>query len=89
MASHLCSRCSAEESLFAGEESGRLAERLAIPFIGRVPFDPLLSRYADQGMPVVLSHPGSPAAKALSEIAAKVGETLRLLPALVEARDNR
>ncbi len=89
MASHVCSRCSAEEPLFAGEDSGRLAERLAIPFIGRVPFDPLLSRCADDGTPVVLSHPGSPAARALSQIAATVGEALRLPPALVEARETR
>ncbi|MGH7427207.1 MAG: P-loop NTPase, partial [Candidatus Methylomirabilaceae bacterium] len=89
MASYRCPHCHAEEPLFAGEDSERLAERLAIPFIGRVPFDPLLSRSADDGTPVVLSHPSSPAAKALSQIAAKVGEALRLSSAPVEVRDHR
>ncbi|MGH7319002.1 MAG: P-loop NTPase, partial [Candidatus Rokuibacteriota bacterium] len=54
MASYRCPHCHADEPLFAGEDSERLAERLAIPFIGRVPFDPLLSRSADDGTPVVL-----------------------------------
>jgi ATP-binding protein involved in chromosome partitioning len=89
MASHLCARCGAQEPLFAGDDTGRLAERLSIRFIGRVPFDPLLSRAADDGTPVVLSHPGSPAARALSEIASQVGDALRLWAVPVEAGEVR
>jgi ATP-binding protein involved in chromosome partitioning len=88
MAAHRCARCGAEEPLFAGEDSARMAERLAIPFLGRVPFDPVLTRCADEGTPALLSHPTAPAAQALSRIAAKIGEALRLAPALVEAEES-
>jgi len=89
MASHLCARCGAEAPLFAGEDSARMAQRLGIPFLGRVPFDPLLARYADEGTPVVLSSPGSPAARALWQIADKIGESLHLPAEPVEAKESR
>jgi ATP-binding protein involved in chromosome partitioning len=88
MAAHRCAHCGAEEALFAGEDSAQMAERLAIPFLGRVPFDPVLTRCADVGTPALLSHPTAPAAQALSRIAAKIGETLHSVPALVEAEES-
>jgi ATP-binding protein involved in chromosome partitioning len=88
MAAHRCARCGAEEALFTGEDSARMAERLAIPFLGRIPFDPVLTRCADEGTPALLSHPTAPAAQALSRIAARIGEALRLAPALVEAKES-
>ena len=89
MAAHLCSHCGAEETLFTGTDSSRMAERLSVPFLGRVPFDPMLTRCADEGTPVLLSCPAAPASKALSQIAAKVGEALRLPPALLDAKEIR
>ncbi len=88
MAAHVCPQCGAERPLFVGEDSARMAERLAVPFLGRVPFDPTLARCADQGTPVLLAFPGAPAAGALSDIAAKVGEALRL-PVLPDAKESR
>ncbi len=87
MAGHLCSRCGAEEPLFTGNDSRRMAERLAVPFLGRVPFDPILTRSADDGTPALLSYPTAPASKALSQIAAKVGKALRLPPALLDTEE--
>ena len=89
MAAHLCARCGAETPLFAGEDSARMAQRLGIPFLGRVPFDPLLSRCADEGIPVLLSFPASPAAVALSQIAATVAEALHLPAGPVQAKESR
>ena len=89
MAAHVCARCGAEEPLFTGNDSRQMAERLAVPFLGRVPFDPLLSRCADEGTPVLLAYPTTPSAKALSQIAAKVGKALRLPPALLDTEEIR
>ncbi len=89
MATHLCSRCGAHTPLFPGQDSARMAERLSVPFLGRIPFDPLLSRCADEGTPVLVSYPAAPAAEALSEIAAKVGEALRLAPAPISTKESR
>ncbi len=89
MAAHLCSRCGAEETLFPGPDSMQMAERMGVPFLGRVPFDPLLSRCADEGSPVLLAYPTTPSSKALSQIAAKLGEALNRPRARLEAKEGR
>jgi len=76
MGTRVCSRCGATEALFDGGDSARMAERLGIPFLGRVPFDPLLSRCADEGMPLVVASPGSPAAVAIRQMADRIAERL-------------
>jgi ATP-binding protein involved in chromosome partitioning len=88
MAAHRCPGCGEENPLFAGEDSARMAERMAIPFLGRVPFDPVLTRCADGGIPALLSYPNAPAAKALRRIAAGIAEALQLVPALAETKEN-
>jgi ATP-binding protein involved in chromosome partitioning len=88
MAAHGCPGCGKESPLFAGEDSARMAERLAIPFLGRVPFDPVLTRCADEGTAALVSYPNAPASEALSRIAAAIGEVLQSAPALVEAKES-
>lgn len=62
-----------------GEGGGQhVAERLtqltdsAVELLGTVPLDPLLRQHGDDGNPVVISEPDSPAAKAIHEIASKL-----------------
>jgi ATP-binding protein involved in chromosome partitioning len=60
-----------------GQGGGRhLAEAAGVPFIGEVPMDPQVRIGGDSGVPIVISHPDSPAAQALvavaKEIAARV-----------------
>jgi len=40
-----------------------------VPLLGQVPLDVVLRESGDDGVPVVLSHPESPAAVALTEVA--------------------
>jgi ATP-binding protein involved in chromosome partitioning len=40
-----------------------------VPVLGRIPLDPQLREGGDLGTPIVTSHPDSPAAKALTEVA--------------------
>ncbi|HNB54328.1 MAG TPA: P-loop NTPase, partial [Anaerolineales bacterium] len=47
----------------------RLAREAGIPFIGAIPMDPNVRQGGDSGKPVVIAHPTSPVAKALSAIA--------------------
>src|SRR3990172_2110751 len=53
-----------------------LAAKTGVPFIGEIPIDPLIRVGGDSGMPIVVSHPDSSAAKALvmiaQDIAAKI-----------------
>ncbi|MFW8571932.1 Mrp/NBP35 family ATP-binding protein [Corynebacterium pseudodiphtheriticum] len=41
-----------------------------VPLLGQVPLDPPLRSHSDEGTPVVLAEPGSPAAKEITKIAA-------------------
>lgn len=50
----------------------KLAKMTGVPFIGSIPIDPQVRMGGDKGMPVVLSHPDSPVAKTLVEIAEKI-----------------
>ncbi|WP_288725575.1 Mrp/NBP35 family ATP-binding protein [uncultured Corynebacterium sp.] len=63
-----------------GEGGGeQVAERLSaltdtdnVALLGSVPLDPQLRQHGDEGNPVVISNPDSPAARAIAEIAAKL-----------------
>ena len=46
-----------------------LAHDLDVAFLGRVPLEPELCRYADAGMPLVAAEPESPTARTIAEIA--------------------
>jgi len=62
-----------------GTGGGRsLAEDLGVPLLGSVPLDPAVAEGGDEGRPVVVDAPESPAALALRAIA---GEVVRLVPA--------
>ncbi len=62
---------------------------IPVPLLGQVPIDPVLRKGSDEGTPVVLSKPDSPAAQALQSIAddlavrqdSLVGRSLGLTPA--------
>ncbi len=53
-----------------GQGGGRtFAEAAGAPFLGEVPMDPQVRVGSDAGVPIVVSHPESPVARALREIA--------------------
>ncbi len=58
--------------IFGSGGGEKLAKMTGVPFIGSIPIDPQVRKGGDQGMPVVLSHPDSPVAKKLVEIAEKI-----------------
>jgi ATP-binding protein involved in chromosome partitioning len=62
-----------------GQGGGRaLAASVGAPFLGEIPLDPEVRVGGDAGLPIVVSHPGSPVGQALAklaqEVAAKAGE---------------
>ncbi|MDQ3985117.1 MAG: Mrp/NBP35 family ATP-binding protein [Actinomycetota bacterium] len=61
-----------------GEGGGAaLAEKLQVPLLGRVPIDPQLREFADQGAPIVLQSPDSDVAQSLDLVAK---ELVNLVP---------
>jgi ATP-binding protein involved in chromosome partitioning len=56
-----------------GQGGGRLlAEELGVPLLGQVPLTMPLREQADGGLPVVLANPGDAAARAITDIAARL-----------------
>ncbi len=78
MASYVCGACGAVGPLFQGPAGEGVAAELGILFLGRVPFDPRIAVAGDRGIPFVMEHPESPAARALLEIAKRVEAALGL-----------
>lgn len=55
--------------IFGSGGGERLAAESGVPFIGAIPMHPSVRKGGDGGVPVVISHPDSPVAKALNQIA--------------------
>ncbi len=72
----ICPHCSGEVDIFSRGGGKRMAEKFNVPFLGDVPIDPEIRKGGDEGYPIVLSKPESPAAKAFMEIAEKVLKTI-------------
>ncbi len=72
MAAFVCPHCGKETEIFSRGGGARAASELKIPFLGEIPLLPEVRAGSDSGKPIVISHPESPAARALSEIARKL-----------------
>ena len=55
-----------EVKMFAGASGSDLATRLGVPYLGSIPFDPLISASSDDGRPSVLAWPNRPQGEGLS-----------------------
>jgi ATP-binding protein involved in chromosome partitioning len=76
MAVFVCDACGTEAALF-GEGGGRAtAERMGVPFLGRVPIVPAIREGGDAGVPLARSAPESPAGRAFDAIARHVAAAL-------------
>jgi ATP-binding protein involved in chromosome partitioning len=63
-----------------GQGGGRkLAESAGVPFIGEVPIDPQVRVGGDTGLPIVISHPESPAALSLVAVAKDIAARVSVL----------
>jgi len=75
MSYFVCDCCGTRTPLF-GEGGGRqLAEELEIPLLGEIPLQPDVRTSGDEGEPIVVTDPDSPAAKAIVETARQITAT--------------
>src|SRR4051794_22129175 len=85
--SHLVCSCCGEITRPFGEGGGQeLADELGVPLLGQVPLDEPLRIAADEGTPLVISHPDAASARAVAELAERLPGVLRPLPAAVRIR---
>ncbi len=69
MSGMLCPHCRKEINLFKVGGGEKIAKKMKVPFLGRVPLDPAMVLCTDEGRPFVTAHPDSPAAEAFRSIA--------------------
>ncbi|MCX5899239.1 MAG: Mrp/NBP35 family ATP-binding protein [Proteobacteria bacterium] len=69
MSGMLCPHCGKNIDLFKTGGGEKIAKRMKVPFLGRVPLDPAMVLCGDEGKPFVSSHPESPATAAFAVIA--------------------
>lgn len=62
--------------VFGKGGGAQMAQKSGVPFIGAIPMDPAVRVGGDDGTPIVISHPESPAARALTAIAQDIAAKL-------------
>ena len=64
MSHYVCPGCGHEADIFGRGGGERMAEQLEVPFLGRIPIYQPIREGGDAGLPLAVSEPESPAAKA-------------------------
>jgi len=72
MSYYVCAHCGTREEIFSHGGGERAAEKLGIPFLGRIPIDPAIRVGGDSGTPIVVGNPDSPQSQAFRSIAEKM-----------------
>ena len=76
MSFFLCGHCGERTEIFSHGGGERAAEKLGVPFLGRIPIDPAIRDGGDSGRPIVVADPASPQAAAFRSIAQKLSDEL-------------
>jgi ATP-binding protein involved in chromosome partitioning len=69
MSFFVCPGCGQEADIFGHGGGERLAQELGVPFLGRIPINQAIREGGDSGVPLMISEPQSPAAKAFTAVA--------------------
>ena len=76
MSGFICPKCGEQVDIFKAGGGEKIAEDLAVPYLGKIPIDPEICRDSDEGSPFTIEHPDSSASKAFMNIVKKVEEFL-------------
>ena len=69
MSYFVCPNCRHESDIFGKRGGERMAEELGVPFLGGIPIYQPIREGGDAGVPLLISEPDSPAAKAIVDVA--------------------
>jgi len=72
MSGFVCPKCGAETDIFRVGGGQKISEELDVQFLGKIPLEPRICEDSDRGLPFILEHSDSPAAKAFMEIVEKI-----------------
>jgi ATP-binding protein involved in chromosome partitioning len=74
MSGFVCPHCKVQTDIFSRGGAEQAAEKLSVPFLGRVPINLAIREGGDDGKPLVAEHPELPEAQALIRIAQNVAD---------------
>ncbi|HYY87633.1 MAG TPA: Mrp/NBP35 family ATP-binding protein [Chloroflexota bacterium] len=86
MSYFVCPNCSEKHELFGRGGGQRIAHAFGVPFLGQVPLQPNVRTGSDEGQPVVMADPDSPAAEGFRAVAGAVARQVSVLA--YQARGN-
>jgi len=72
MSGYVCPKCGTEINIFREGGGRKIAEDLAVPFLGSIPIDPEICSDSDEGTPFIINHNDSPASRAFTEIVDRI-----------------
>ena len=78
MSGFVCPHCQKETDIFSKGGAEQAAQKLAVPFLGRVPINLAIREGGDDGKPVVADHPELPESQALIRIAQNIADRVAL-----------
>jgi len=76
MSGFVCPKCGSEFDILGNGGGQKISEQLDIPFLGKIPIDQRICEDSDDGVPFVIKHAETPAAKAFMQIVEKVEKYL-------------
>ncbi len=78
MSYFVCPSCSHESDIFGKQGGEKMAHDLGVPFLGGIPIYQPIREGGDTGVPLLISEPDSPAAKAIVEVAARAAAQISI-----------
>jgi len=78
MSGFICPHCRQETDIFSKGGAEAAAQKMAVPFLGRVPINLAVRVGSDEGQPVVAEHPELPESQALVRIAQNVADRVAI-----------
>jgi ATP-binding protein involved in chromosome partitioning len=71
MSYFVCPSCSHESDIFGKRGGEKMADELGVPFLGGIPIYQPIREGGDNGVPLLISEPDAPAARAIVDVAAR------------------
>jgi ATP-binding protein involved in chromosome partitioning len=78
MSHYVCPKCSHEADIFGHGGGQKMADDIGVPFLGRIPIYQPIREGGDKGVPLIVSEPGSPAARAFMACAERVAAEISI-----------
>jgi ATP-binding protein involved in chromosome partitioning len=79
MSYFVCPHCNERVDIFGSGGAERAAERLSLPFLGRIPINPRIREGGDLGVPILRADPESAESEAFREVARNVAARISIL----------